>query len=39
MKTPIYDAVREYYQQRPARLHMPGHKGDLQPLPFALDVT
>ncbi|MBQ3140451.1 MAG: DegT/DnrJ/EryC1/StrS family aminotransferase [Clostridia bacterium] len=39
MITPIYDAVREYCEQQPARLHMPGHKGTLQPLPFAFDVT
>ena len=27
MKTPIYDFVRRYKNLRPARFHMPGHKG------------
>ena len=27
MNTPICDFVRGYAAARPARLHMPGHKG------------
>ena len=27
MKTPIYDFVKAYLDLRPARFHMPGHKG------------
>lgn len=27
MKTPIYDFVRNYAEDNPLRLHMPGHKG------------
>ena len=27
MKTPIYDFVKRYKDLRPARFHMPGHKG------------
>ena len=27
MPTPIYDALRAYAGGRPARFHMPGHKG------------
>ena len=44
MSTPLYDALRDYAAQNPARFHMPGHKG--QPLPApelaglpAIDVT
>lgn len=44
MSTPLYDVLREYAAQNPARFHMPGHKG--QPLPApelavlsAIDVT
>ena len=25
--TPLYDAIRAYAQERPLRMHMPGHKG------------
>ena len=39
ISTPICDFVRDYAAKRPARLHMPGHKGR-GPLGFeALDIT
>ena len=25
--TPLYDAIRAYAQEKPLRMHMPGHKG------------
>ena len=44
MPTPIYDALKQYAQGNPLRLHMPGHKG--KPVAgwddgtlFSLDVT
>ena len=42
--TPLYDAIRAYAGQNPARFHMPGHKGKLLPAPelqsiAPLDVT
>ena len=44
MPTPLYDALRAYRQQQPARFHMPGHKGAFLPAPelqpmVSLDVT
>ena len=44
MPTPLYDALNEYAARRPARYHMPGHKGKFLPLPelmglAPLDVT
>ena len=44
MSTPLYDALKEYAGGRPARFHMPGHKGSFSPLPelsgaLPLDVT
>lgn len=42
--TPLYDAIRAYAAQKPARFHMPGHKGSFLPVPelqsiAPLDVT
>ena len=42
--TPLYDAIRAYAGQNPARFHMPGHKGNFLPVPelqsiAPLDVT
>lgn len=42
--TPLYDAIRAYAGQNPARFHMPGHKGSFLPAPelqfiAPLDVT
>lgn len=42
--TPLYDAIRAYAGQNPARFHMPGHKGKFLPVPelqsiAPLDVT
>ena len=42
--TPLYDAIRAYAAQNPARFHMPGHKGNFLPAPelqsiAPLDVT
>ena len=42
--TPLYDAIRAYAGQNPARFHMPGHKGKFLPAPelqsiAPLDVT
>lgn len=42
--TPLYDAIRAYAGQNPARFHMPGHKGSFLPVPelqsiAPLDVT
>lgn len=42
--TPLYDAIRAYAAQNPARFHMPGHKGSFLPAPelqsiAPLDVT
>ncbi len=31
-QTPLYDALNEFAERRPLRLHMPGHKG--RPLPL-----
>ena len=31
--TPLYDAIRAYAGQNPARFHMPGHKGNFLPVP------
>ena len=44
MPTPLYDALKEYAAQNPARFHMPGHKGKPLPAPElaalgSLDVT
>lgn len=44
MSTPLYDALRDYAAQNPARFHMPGHKGRPLPAPElaglpAIDVT
>lgn len=44
MSTPLYDALKEYAAQAPARFHMPGHKGAFLPAPelaglAAIDVT
>lgn len=44
MATPLYDALRAYAEQKPARFHMPGHKGTVPTMPelssiAALDVT
>jgi lysine decarboxylase len=44
MPTPLYDVLRAYAAQGPARFHMPGHKGKPLPAPelaalSALDVT
>ena len=30
--TPLFDVLRDYAARRPARFHMPGHKGG--PSPF-----
>ena len=43
-QTPLCDALRRFAEQRPLRMHMPGHKGHFLPLPelspaAALDVT
>ncbi len=42
--TPLYDVLKEYAQKKPARFHMPGHKGAFLPVPelmgaAMLDVT
>lgn len=42
--TPLYNAIRAYAAQKPARFHMPGHKGSFLPVPelqsiAPLDVT
>ena len=42
--TPLYDVLKEYAQKKPARFHMPGHKGRFLPIPelmgaAGLDVT
>lgn len=44
MPTPLYDVLKEYAQQSPARFHMPGHKGAFLPMEelvaaAPLDVT
>ena len=39
METPICDFVRAYAESRPVRMHMPGHKGNPQVGPEALDLT
>ena len=44
MPTPLYDTLRAYAAQAPARFHMPGHKGKFLPAPelnalAPLDVT
>lgn len=44
MPTPLYDALKAYAAQNPARFHMPGHKGNGLPAPelaplSPLDVT
>ncbi|MBR4099161.1 MAG: amino acid decarboxylase [Clostridium sp.] len=44
MPTPLYDALKAYAAQSPARFHMPGHKGALLPCPelagaACIDVT
>jgi len=43
MPTPLYDVLKQYAGQDPARFHMPGHKGILPSPEFAplapLDVT
>lgn len=42
--TPLFDVLRDYAARRPARFHMPGHKGGPLPIPALspaapLDVT
>ena len=42
--TPLYDVLKRYATRRPARFHMPGHKGGPLPIPelspaAPLDVT
>ena len=44
MSTPLYNALKQYAAQAPARFHMPGHKGAFLPAPelaglAAIDVT
>lgn len=44
MPTPLYDALKAYAKAKPARFHMPGHKGRPLPAPelarlAVLDVT
>ena len=39
MSTPLYDALREYAQKEPVRLHMPGHKGRPLAAPELESVT
>ena len=39
MKTPICDFVRQYAQEAPVRLHMPGHKGEAVLGMEQLDIT
>lgn len=44
MPTPLYDALKAYAKGKPARFHMPGHKGRPLPAPelaraAVLDVT
>lgn len=44
MAAPLYDALKRYAAGRPARFHMPGHKGKFLPVPelaglAPLDVT
>ena len=31
--TPLYDVLKDYAQKKPARFHMPGHKGVFLPIP------
>ena len=31
--TPLFDVLRDYAARRPARFHMPGHKGGPLPIP------
>lgn len=38
-RTPICDFVKAYQQQKPLRLHMPGHKGQVFTGPEAADIT
>ena len=42
--TPLYDVLKKYAEEEPARFHMPGHKGLFSPVPelaeaAKLDVT
>ena len=37
--TPLYDVLRNYAAQNPARFHMPGHKGGPLPLPELSDAA
>lgn len=44
LETPLYDALRAFADERPLRMHMPGHKGIGLPLPelkgyAAIDFT
>ena len=44
MAAPLYDALVRYAAKRPARFHMPGHKGKFLPVPelegmASIDVT
>lgn len=39
METPVYDFVQEYIQKKGARLHMPGHKGQVFLGCEPLDIT
>ena len=39
MNTPICDFVRAYVEEKPLRMHMPGHKGKSFIGPEALDLT
>lgn len=37
--TPLYDTLIHYAEKKPARFHMPGHKGEFLPLPELLNAA
>lgn len=42
METPLYSKLKEFSDEKPLRLHIPGHKGKMTPLPrnfLSVDFT
>ncbi len=39
MRTPVCDFLKQYEEADMARFHMPGHKGRLEAIPAAFDIT
>ena len=39
MPTPLYNVLKEYAARKPARYHMPGHKGKFLPAPELMDLA